>query len=637
MLQTIRDRASGWFAYAIIFLISIPFALWGINHYLDGGGTQNVALVGGQPITIRTFERSYRQEQLRLSELFGGKLPDNLDNKTIKQAVLRQLIQEAVLTENLVGSGYKISDKQLVRQIMGYPIFQVNGSFSNNKYHQVLADQGLSPANFENMLRKQLLIQQFQSGIYASAFTTKQQRGWVVKLLGEEREVGMMVIPTSKFINSIVVKPSEIKKYYQAHANQFMTNEKVNVSYIRLSEKHLQSLIKPSVDELQNYYESHRKAYAIPNRVRYSEIVLDAPKIASEKDKLSSFVNQIRQLSASNGDIKHLATEISHKMKLRLGSVKINNVGERTDFPNVIEKALYKLKVGSISNPVEYDGKWYVLKLNSILTYDYLKYNKVKDLVQKDYLAEASKTQYENSIQRLSELAYEHPGSLQAASKALDLKIKQTGWFEKTGGSGIATNPKVVKAAFTKAVLDEGANSSLIELGAGDAVVIRVTGKKLPTVKPLTEVEDKINGLLVRRYATDEASKLAKNIEKDLTNGQSAQLVASKYQLRYRNLGWVRRDASIVPNAILNAAFKLGTPSSSDKPLVTATSLGAGNYAVVEVNKVRLPDDNAAQSKSTTAPTKNVLAQQLKNQMAVVLQALQESTEIKIYPSNLNY
>ncbi|AOV17346.1 hypothetical protein BJI67_09980 [Acidihalobacter aeolianus] len=324
-------------------------------------------------------------------------------------------------------------------------------------------------------------------------------------------------------------------------------------------------------------------------------------------------------------------------MKLRLGSVKINNVGERTDFPNVIEKALYKLKVGSISNPVEYDGKWYVLKLNSILTYDYLKYNKVKDLVQKDYLAEASKTQYENSIQRLSELAYEHPGSLQAASKALDLKIKQTGWFEKTGGSGIATNPKVVKAAFTKAVLDEGANSSLIELGAGDAVVIRVTGKKLPTVKPLTEVEDKINGLLVRRYATDEASKLAKNIEKDLTNGQSAQLVASKYQLRYRNLGWVRRDASIVPNAILNAAFKLGTPSSSDKPLVTATSLGAGNYAVVEVNKVRLPDDNAAQSKSTTAPTKNVLAQQLKNQMAVVLQALQESTEIKIYPSNLNY
>ncbi|MCC9002049.1 MAG: SurA N-terminal domain-containing protein, partial [Candidatus Competibacter sp.] len=38
MLQKIRDHAQGWFAYTIIGLLTIPFAVWGINYYFEGGG-----------------------------------------------------------------------------------------------------------------------------------------------------------------------------------------------------------------------------------------------------------------------------------------------------------------------------------------------------------------------------------------------------------------------------------------------------------------------------------------------------------------------------------------------------------------------------------------------------------------------
>ena len=36
MLTQIRERATGWLAWVIVILITIPFALWGIQSYFEG-------------------------------------------------------------------------------------------------------------------------------------------------------------------------------------------------------------------------------------------------------------------------------------------------------------------------------------------------------------------------------------------------------------------------------------------------------------------------------------------------------------------------------------------------------------------------------------------------------------------------
>ncbi|TDJ22335.1 MAG: hypothetical protein E2O60_05295, partial [Gammaproteobacteria bacterium] len=59
MLQAIRDKVTGWIAYAIIFLISVPFALWGVNSYLGGGEALPAATVNGEDITSRELDIAY--------------------------------------------------------------------------------------------------------------------------------------------------------------------------------------------------------------------------------------------------------------------------------------------------------------------------------------------------------------------------------------------------------------------------------------------------------------------------------------------------------------------------------------------------------------------------------------------------
>ena len=56
MLMTIRDKAQGWIAWAIVILISIPFALWGIQEYLGVGSEPLIAKVNDREITEREVE-----------------------------------------------------------------------------------------------------------------------------------------------------------------------------------------------------------------------------------------------------------------------------------------------------------------------------------------------------------------------------------------------------------------------------------------------------------------------------------------------------------------------------------------------------------------------------------------------------
>ena len=60
MLMSIREKAQGWIAWVIVILISIPFALFGIQEYLGADSDPVVAEVSGVDI-----KRSQLDEQLR--------------------------------------------------------------------------------------------------------------------------------------------------------------------------------------------------------------------------------------------------------------------------------------------------------------------------------------------------------------------------------------------------------------------------------------------------------------------------------------------------------------------------------------------------------------------------------------------
>ena len=75
MLQTIHDKAKGWIAYAIVGIITVPFALFGINQYFEGGGKLAAAVVNGEEITVQAVQNAL----VEMKQQFGGQLPPGMD------------------------------------------------------------------------------------------------------------------------------------------------------------------------------------------------------------------------------------------------------------------------------------------------------------------------------------------------------------------------------------------------------------------------------------------------------------------------------------------------------------------------------------------------------------------------------
>src|SRR3569832_1920084 len=85
MLEFIRARAQGWFAWAIVILLIIPFALWGVHEYMSPEVKVNVAVVGGKDIPATEFQQTYQQQRARLQAMLGRNFaPALIDDARIK-------------------------------------------------------------------------------------------------------------------------------------------------------------------------------------------------------------------------------------------------------------------------------------------------------------------------------------------------------------------------------------------------------------------------------------------------------------------------------------------------------------------------------------------------------------------------
>ncbi len=89
MLQSIRERAQGVVAWVIVILISVPFALWGIQEYLGTGSAPPMATVNDLEITEREFDSGYRNFRQNMRERLGKNYrPELIDETVLRKEVL---------------------------------------------------------------------------------------------------------------------------------------------------------------------------------------------------------------------------------------------------------------------------------------------------------------------------------------------------------------------------------------------------------------------------------------------------------------------------------------------------------------------------------------------------------------------
>ena len=148
MLQSIRDRAQGWIAWVIVGLISLTFALFGIDQYARGDKVETVAEVNGESITAPEFLTRYNRQKLRLQQQFGDLYDQVIKDEELREQVLDALIESEQIRQWSNDHNLTISDQQLSIAIQSAQAFQQDGKFSQKLYEEILiSNKGLSSVN----------------------------------------------------------------------------------------------------------------------------------------------------------------------------------------------------------------------------------------------------------------------------------------------------------------------------------------------------------------------------------------------------------------------------------------------------------------------------------------------------------
>jgi peptidyl-prolyl cis-trans isomerase D len=581
MLTTIREKTQGIIATFIVILIVIPFALWGVNSYFDSGVSINVAKVDGLEIS----QTSYRRALDRLRDRVD---PKALDSPQFKQLIVDSLIDQALLAKQAQDQGYRLGDARLANMIHTLPAFQRDGRFDTVLYEATLRREGLNIRNFEERLREEGLAGQIQAGLSQSAIVTEPDVGEIVRLLMQEREVAYAVINPDLLIPAAPVSAQEIEQYYSSHPDLFQIPEKVRIEYLLLSASNLSKGYQPSEEDIKRIYTEEAARYVTPERRRASHILISLPSQATEDAAKPAFA-RIEDIASQARDKANFGVLAKKYSMDSATATQEGDLGEvrRGVLPKELEDVIYQLKPGEISKPVRTSYGYHLVKLTSLTP----EKHKPLSEVRQELIQFAQKRKAEEKFFELSEkfrnLVYEQPDSLAPAAKVLGLETQKSDWFTRTGGSGIAANPKVVQAAFDPDVLSQLRNSDAIEISADAMAAVRVLERQLAGRKPLVEVRAQIERNLKLERGHQAARRLADEWLQALRADGSLEALAKKHGFKYQAPRIITRQQIAGTEArVAAAAFRALRPENG-KPVYDLVDLGDQGYAVMAILKVR--------------------------------------------------
>ena len=140
MLQAINDRIKGWLGIAVVIVIGLPFALWGIQSYFDDAGPRYAAKVNSSEISANEFERSVSIQRQTLLRENGGKLP--IEESVLRERTLMQLVTQRLLEDVTYQNGYRVSNTVLAARIK--QLFSVDGVFDRDMFESRVAQIGMN-------------------------------------------------------------------------------------------------------------------------------------------------------------------------------------------------------------------------------------------------------------------------------------------------------------------------------------------------------------------------------------------------------------------------------------------------------------------------------------------------------------
>tara|TARA_R110001583_G_scaffold41891_1_gene133173 strand:- start:73842 stop:75728 length:1887 start_codon:yes stop_codon:yes gene_type:complete len=628
MLHFIRERAQGWVAWFIVGLISIPFALWGVNSYLTGPSDVIVAEVNGEPIQQVEYQKALQQYRDRMRNMMGENFdPTMFDNPAVKQNVLNGLIEQKLLISAGHDLGQRVTDPALFKIIKSTVAFQKNGQFDDDVYSMTLARVGLSPAQYEAQLRLDVLTQELAENTQRSVIVTDYDLNRILRLENQTREIAYGVVAAQDQVEHVVVTDEAVRSYYDEHLANYMAPEQMVVDYVELSVDDLSKKIAVDDVALNAFYEKNKDQFVVPEQRQASHILIEG----DDAEVMATFAS-IKNRLAQGEYFAALATELSQDTG---SAAEGGDLGlfQRGVMDPAFEEAVFSMtKIGEVSEPVKTEFGYHLIKLTAIQTSEGKSFADVRDQIETLFRHQKAEDLFFEQAEKLANLSYENPDNLDVVAEELSLTVKTSPAFTRDGNTtGIAANKKVSSVAFSEDVLVNNLNSAVIELSKSDLVVLHKNKHITASQLPYESVAPAITEQLRYAAARDKAAEIGQALLAKLKSGSPADDLFANNEW-HTGQSYTRMSKEL-SSQILERAFAVARPRSETS--IIGFTASNGNYIVINVISAKDGVSADASQEERDGLKSHLTRTYGTSELQALIDSLKEEADIKLFKENL--
>jgi peptidyl-prolyl cis-trans isomerase D len=629
-----------WMQFILLVLIVPPFVLLGVQGYSRFLETApKMATVNGEPITQQAYQQALRSQIDQYHQMLGDQFDAAaVDTPAMRQDLLDRLINQRVLADTARTYRFSVSDQTLRNTIASDPSVQDDGKFSPEKYRQILAAQGLTPAAFEANLRGQLALGRVLEPIAMSARIPSQVLGDITTALTQTRNVQLRRFAAADFRSKVTVTPQDVQSWYDANKAQFQIPEQVRVQYLVLDEAAASAGIQVKDEDVASYYDQNKNRYGQPERRRASHIMIEVPANASAQARTEAKAKAeaiARQAAADPSKFADLAKQDSQDAGSAVNGGDLGWVSKGM-LAAPLEQAIYGLNKDQVSGVVESPYGYHVIKVTEVEPGHIKPLAEVRDQIVNEIRKQIAANRYSDMATKLTSLVYDQRDSLQPAADALGLKVRQASGVTRTGllppdqagpdpassskDSQLLDNPRVRQELFTPEVLRNKLNSGVIQVSPDTLVVVHVADVTPAHIPALDQVKDKVQARLTDQRAAEAADQAGEQMLAALQKdpGQAADGFTPAVDVS-------RRDPGPLQQGVLEAVMRAPV-----QPLPGYVGVkDPSGYTIARIDKVDPGKADPALQEQ--------LAQQLSNAWGqaedrAVLQMLRDSNKVQIAP-----
>jgi len=427
-----------------IAFVGAGFVGWGQYSYGDKAGA--VAKVGDVEITMGELQKAYSRIYSQYNQMFQG----NFDEEKAKafglqRQALQQLTNQALILNLAQEYDLRISDQELLQEITSQEYFFKDGQFDKTIYKETLSRSNLSSKEYEQEMKKQLLIQKVFSLLPVEVNQNESEILNTVMSIADKIEY--KVLDDSNI--SVDVSDEVLKPFWENQKNNFMTEVSYNLSYIK-QEKVSNEYSQADIEE---YYAKNKNSLKDPDG---KIIPLDMAKNLVEE-----------RLNAKATKDLALRTYIAFKKRKLEDESQIQKITiSQTNNP-FSQEVLQKVSSLSITSPflkpIEVDGEFFTFELLKVNASQTKTFDQAKDQVTAIFVAEKKK-------EKLFNLASESLPNFTGV---------KTDFISNTDAEKISLLNKDEANEFLMKLFNTQNKSGTISLASGKLVIYNILEQKL--------------------------------------------------------------------------------------------------------------------------------------------------------------